>query len=507
MEQLLIAVVFCAHIAQHTGEDAHIGHQCLRHLPGIKIQLYIADAVGFLFGEQHLCGAIPDLFQRRYFRLLSDIGNLQHRNGGQCCRIVRRLLVRPQVLRIRRQFLFFFFRKAVFIGGQLLLLRRIHPGSQSPLRPDQHKRRMGIVQEIRLDQLFIVIRIQLLFQIPERIQRFQMHQRHTLIIEPAVICLETIHQSLRVRAEICLPVLEFIIIDPGLQRFPIYAPAGDPGKGLLNDLHKRLFLLRVGLLGDHRENRLVYAVVVGAHDILSDTGIQQRLLQRCAGSPQQHILQHLERQIQLRIQAGANNFIIGKVGVILLLLSLGDGILLLHPLHGSKGLLQCNGGFHRLDSKPAQVFSVHPEQPLLHIHVAIQINIAVGRMIIGAVEIQELFIGKGRDHLRVSAGFIGITGIREKRVQDHPIQNALRRRKSPLHLIVYHAVDRQFSLGILQLIVPALLSENLLMLVNIREENRIHIHVHQIFEICVVAAGNGINRLVRVSHGIQKSIQ
>ena len=57
------------------------------------------------------------------------------------------------------------------------------------------------------------------------------------------------------------------------------------------------------------------------------------------------------------------------------------------------------------------------------------------------------------------------------------------------------------------MVIPALLAENLLFLVNVRVKNRIQINVHQILEILVITAGYRITGLIRVGHGIQEGIQ
>ena len=123
-------------------------------------------------------------------------------------------------------------------------------------------------------------------------------------------------------------------------------------------------------------------------------------------------------------------------------------------------------------------------------------------MIIFPVEIKELLICQLRDHFRVSAGLICIGGVREERVQDHPVQHSLRGRERSLHLIVNHAADLQVCICIVQLIAPSLLTECLVTLINIRIEYRIHIHMHQILEILVIAARHRVYRLVRIGHGI-----
>ena len=128
-------------------------------------------------------------------------------------------------------------------------------------------------------------------------------------------------------------------------------------------------------------------------------------------------------------------------------------------------------------------------------------------MIIGAVEIQELLIRKLRNILRITAGFHAIGIIREKIIHDLSVQHLVRGRKCPLHLIIYDTIIGKRTFLLLQMVIPALLAENLLLLVNVRVKNRIQINVHQILEILVITAGYRITGLIRVGHGIQEGIQ
>ena len=58
---------------------------------------------------------------------------------------------------------------------------------------------------------------------------------------------------------------------------------------------------------------------------------------------------------------------------------------------------------------------IDPGQPLRHIHVSIEIDIAVGRMIIAAVEIQVIVISEVGNVDRVAAGLMP---VRRVRIQD-----------------------------------------------------------------------------------------
>ena len=105
-------------------------------------------------------------------------------------------------------------------------------------------------------------------------------------------------------------------------------------------------------------------------------------------------------------------------------------------------------------------------------------------------------------HRRIAAGYFAVRGIGIHGFHLLPKQHILRGGECTLHLIVHHAVDGQLSLQAAQLIMPALLPENFVRIVYPGIEYRIQIHMHQILKILVIAAGYGINCLIRICHGI-----
>ena len=123
-----------------------------------------------------------------------------------------------------------------------------------------------------------------------------------LVIEPAVVKLQAVHQPSRIISEVGLAETEFMVIDPGAQRFLVNAVLYYIFQCVFDHADKRFLLLHIGVLRDHGEDRLVHAVVVGTHDIFADPCVQKGLLKRCARSAQKRIVQDLECQIQLFIQ-------------------------------------------------------------------------------------------------------------------------------------------------------------------------------------------------------------
>ena len=122
------------------------------------------------------------------------------------------------------------------------------------------------------------------------------------------------------------------------------------------------------------------------------------------------------------------------------------------------------------------------------------------------MEVEKLFVAQLRNLLRISAGFHTVCRIRKQGIHDLALQHIIRGRKCALHLIVDDAVDHDRIILLFQLPAPPLLTEDLLIPVNIRIEHRIQIHIHQIPEILIIAAGYREHGFVRIGHGIEEGI-
>ena len=201
---------------------------------------------------------------------------------------------------------------------------------------------MCVIQEIFLDQFFKVSCLHLFLQEFKCRNCLHVDKWFRLIIQPAIKQLQSIHQSTRIISEISLAETEFMIVDSGTKCFLIDSIFHNIFQCIFNHTDKFFFLLYIRILRDHRENRLINSVVIRSGDILADTCIQKRFLQRCPRCGQKCIIQNLECQIQLLIQCRTDHFIIGKIGVILLTLFTRDGILLNDFFHLCKWLLQMN---------------------------------------------------------------------------------------------------------------------------------------------------------------------
>ena len=126
-------------------------------------------------------------------------------------------------------------------------------------------------------------------------------------------------------------------------------------------------------------------------------------------------------------------------------------------------------------------------------------------MIEFAVVCNELLVGQIGNMLRVTAGFCTVAVIREQQTIHCVFQNRISGSVCTLHFVENNTlVDRLLAFP--QFIPPAFLAEDLRLVINRRMQDCIHIHIQQIVEVLVVAAAEGIYRLIRVGHGIQESI-
>ena len=276
---------------------------------------------------------------------------------------------------------------------------------------------------------------------------------------------------------------------------------------ILDDGHEPLPVTAIGILCHKGKGRLEHSIHIISVYIFSDTRVDERLFHRSPRCTHQHIVQHVKGLIQLRIHHGSDHLVVGQVGVILQRFVLCDRVMPVDIHHLRKRLLLRNLRIHLLVFIMTQIFLIHPRQTLFNIHISIEIDIRVGRMVILMIKSKISLIGQLRNMIRITAGILAVCVIRKKRLLNGSLQHLIRRRVRSLHLVVDNTVDGQRGILGFQLIMPALLHKNLFVADNIRMKNRIHVHIHQILKILIIVAGNRIQRLLRICHGIQKCVE
>ena len=373
---------------------------------------------------------------------------------------------------------------------------------------------MRILQDIRPDQFFVVSGSDLFSEEPVVIQLDQIIKWLVVGVQPAVEDVDGIDQSLGISAVIRFTIAELHRIDRSLDRLRVQTLFTQLLQCGADHFPEPLFILPVRVLCDHGEDRLADPGIVGAVYVLADPRIQQSHLERCAGGLQQDIVQHREGVGQPGIAALTRDHIPGKIGIVLERVIFTNRILGENTCRFGEGLLDADLGINRAvlthlacsRFKCAQVFTVEVFQSLFKVHLTVQIDVGIGRVVISSVKIQELLIGQIRNALGISARIHAVGGIRKQGIHDLSLQHIIRRGIGPLHLIVDDAVDHDRIIRVLDLITPAFLAEDHLISVDVRVEHRIQIDVHQIPEVLVVAACHREHGLVRIGHGIEKCI-
>ena len=124
-------------------------------------------------------------------------------------------------------------------------------------------------------------------------------------------------------------------------------------------------------------------------------------------------------------------------------------------------------------------------------------------MIIAAVHAQELLVGQVGDVLRVAAGIAAVAVVREEDIQRLLVNLLVHIAHSALHLVEHNALVQRRAVFV-QLDMPAFLIEDVRVLQDARREHSIQIHFRQVQEVLLVAAGDGVNRLVGEGHRVQE---
>ena len=301
---------------QHALQDPHIRKLLFPDAGQVEHEGHIPDAVGLHIVVDHLYAVYFPLIVIDRCDLPGNVGALQHRNLRQVLRRGLLFLVGFQLFCIPDELLHFFCGEAFLICLQFFRQFPVHPRGASLLRTDDHDGSVGIVKQPGPDQILKISRLHLALQEFKCRDGLHVDKRFLFIIKPAVEKLQPVHQAPRIAAEIRLAETEFIVINAGTERFFINAVLRQIPERIFHHPDKRFLLFHIGALGDHREDRLVYAIIVRSHDILANAGVQQRFLKRRARRGQKGIVQDLESQIQLLIQRSADHLIVGKIGII-----------------------------------------------------------------------------------------------------------------------------------------------------------------------------------------------
>ena len=268
-----------------------------------------------------------------------------------------------------------------------------------------------------------------------------------------------------------------------------------------------------------------------AHHVAAQAGGQNGLLNWCLVGTQQCLEQDIRRDRALAVeraaqhQAQAYQGVLGRGGHLDALVLAGHGRLHVQRIGRQRGrvLAGGNGSVHAAarGTRLRQITFVQKGQCTVHVQVAVERDVGVGRIVVARVRVQELLVGERGNRARVAAAFVRIGGVGIERGVDGIVQYAHGVGQRALHLVEHHAVIAQRALAQareavtalaldalrqVQLVVPALLLKNGGFGIDGRVEHRVQIHVHQVVQILLVGGGNGVDGLVGVGHGVEERL-
>ena len=266
-----------------------------------------------------------------------------------------------------------------------------------------------------------------------------------------------------------------------------------------------------------------------AHHVAAQAGGQNGLLNRRFVGAQQCLEQDVRRDRALAVECAAQHKtqahqgVLGRGGHLDALILAGHGRLHAQRIGRQRGrvLAGGNGSVHAAacSARLRQIALVQKGQRAVHVQVAVERDVGVGRIVVARVRVQELFVGERGNRARVATALVRIGGVGIERGVDGVVQHAHGVGQRALHLVEHHAVIAQralaqalgaaLALGALrqvQLVVPALLLKNGGLGIDGRVEHRVQVHVHQVVQILLVGGGNGVDGFVGVGHGVEERL-
>ena len=242
-------------------------------------------------------------------------------------------------------------------------------------------------------------------------------------------------------------------------------------------------------------------------NVLSDAGGNERPPQGRRLRIDQDIGQDVHAEVDVGVRRVAQHVADAQESLVAVGVLRVDRILAHDLARRRKGRLQHYFRRDFLTVEVAQVFPVEEGQMAIHVAVAVDEDSAVGGVIIAIMKRAVIVLRQGRDHERFAARDVAIGAVGEQAFFDQLRQNPRRGGEGPFHLAIHDAVVRQCARLRIDLVMPALLHHDFRNLVQPRIHDGIHIDMHKVQEVLVVAAGHRVHRPVVHGKGVEERLQ
>ena len=187
-----------------------------------------------------------------------------------------------------------------------------------------------------------------------------------------------------------------------------------------------------------------------AHHVAAQAGGQNGLLNWCLVGAQQCLEQDVRRDRALAVeraaqhQAQAHQGVLGRGGHLDALVLAGHGRLHDQRIGRQRGRVLAGGDgcVHAAarGTRLRQIALVQKGQCTVHVQVAVERDVGVGRIVVARVRVQELLVGERGNRARVAAALVRIGGVGIERGVDGVVQHAHGVGQRALHLVEHHAV-------------------------------------------------------------------
>ena len=486
-------------IAQDTRQHREVGDLLRRQVGHVEVETEMQHAVGLRVGTDDRHAVQRDDFAGGHRSLHGHILDGQQRQLRDVLRAVRRRLVLLEGAAGREHLVQLILGPGGLDLRELGLLRLAARGAKG--RGRQH-RQFGVVRVLqhgRAEQPLKPARSQLRAEGGEA-ARVAEGVRRITTIEPLIVGVGEERESTRRAAVVLFAVMEFRLVDQCRETGVVEPLRNDVLQRLADGAADSLDVLGLHVLDDQGEQELSMGTDAEA-DILAESPLEQRLLQRRVVVARERVGDDIHRHVLLALVEAAEDPGVGHQDLALGVLIRAD--LVLDRLRRRNRLLDHHRRIHlgaRVGGKEAVQLRKHGRQ----VDLAVEEDPGVRRMIEAVVEGLVLLEGQFGDRLRVTAGDEAVAGVGEEQAARLVIEQALGIGEGALHLAVDDAVALQLAIGLVQFVVPALLLERKRTLHAERMEDGIHIDVDEIEEVRRIARTDGVHRRVGACPGVEE---
>ena len=311
------------------------------------------------------------------------------------------------------------------------------------------QRHVIVLQHQLAQQVLKIAAVQLAAQLLVHRAVLERQRRGVVIVEPGA---QRVARNGHAVGDtvVALAQVVFVAADDSLQALARNAVLAQVAAGVLE--HAAQLARHAGLrVLQHDELVGLQALGRGvAHHVAAQAGGQNGLLNRCLVGTQQCLEQDVRRDRALAVeraaqhQAQAHQGVLGRGGHLDALVLAGHGRLHDQRIGRQRGrvLAGGNGSVHAAarGTRLRQIALVQKGQCTVHVQVAVERDVGVGRIVVARVRVQELLVGERRDRARVAAALVRIGGVGIKRGVDGVVQHAHGVGQRALHLVEHHAV-------------------------------------------------------------------